>query len=193
MFNDSATMIAIPLTNDDDLRFLTLIKRIVASTVLESRPADVFVVRIDHWFDHKWCAFAGKLLGAVAIHQRQRLTIPPFIPGRVLSQDVFTLNVEHTSYHKRRASALHRHQRSGENRSRFIGNISKSGAFAWFSGDTAKTEHGSLMLYSVQGEMSHGWYASFRRGKEWQLNKVQGLSRGELTHMLERIPDEHVS
>lgn len=173
----------ITATNNDDPRFLALVNRIVSSSVHQSRPADVFVVRIDHWFDHKWLAFAGKLHGAVAIHKPQRLTIPPFHPDRVVSEQVFTRDGE--SYRANQGPYLHRIQQSGENLSRFIGHVSKSGFFVWFSGDTAHSEQGSILMYAIEGDMQHGWYASFRRGTDWRLHKVKGLSRPELMKMME--------
>ena len=185
-------MVTVPLTSDDDPRFLSLIRRITAGSVHDWHPAEVFVVRIDHWFDHKWCAFAGKLYGAVSFHKPKRLTIPPFHPDRVVSQDTFTLDFKHTRFRKRRAPWLHPSQHSGDNLSRFIGKLSGAGVFVWFSGDTAHSEHGSVMVYCIQGETQLGWYASFRRGKEWQLYKVQGLSRAELTSIMERLVDEPV-
>ena len=182
-------MISIPLTKDDDPRFLASVRRSVASSVRSCQPADVFVIRIDHWFDHKWFAFAGKLYGALAFHKPQRLTVPPFIPDRVVSEDAFTLAGNQAAYRKTRARSLHRYQHSGQNLSRFIAHVSDSAVFVWFSGDTAHTEHGSLMVYSIQGETQQGWYASFRRRADWQLHKVQGLSRAELTSMLEKDLD----
>ena len=88
--------------------------------------------------------------------------------------------------------SLHRYQASGENLSRFIGNVSESGVFVWFSGDTALVDNGSIMVYHIEGAIQSGWYASFRRSKDWRLHKVKGLSRAELTSMLEREVDEHV-
>src|SRR6267154_3991967 len=139
-------MICIQPSSGDEPRFLKLVGHIASCSVVESRPADVYIVRIDHWFDHKWLAFAGKLYGAVAFHKPQRLTIPPFIPDRVVSQDAFRLDLGRTYYHKKRTQSLHRYQASGENLSRFIGNVSESGVFMWFSGDTALSDKGSIMV-----------------------------------------------
>ena len=185
----SMTMIFIQATKDDDPRFVALVRRSVAASVRSFQPADVFVVRIDHWFDHKWFAFAGKLYGALAFYKSQRLTVPPFIPARVVSEEVFTLGADRATYNKSRRQSLHRYQHSGENLSRCIGHVSDSAVFVWFSGDTAHTELGSLMVYAIQGETQHGWYASFRQDADWKLNKVRGLSRAELIYMLERELD----
>jgi hypothetical protein len=184
--------VLITQTSDDAPCFLALVRNITATSVRHAHPTDVFIVRIDHWFDHKWLAFSGKLYGALAFHKPQRLTIPPFIPGRIVSQEAFSLEADRTSYRKRQAQPLHRHQHSGENLSRFVGHISESGVFVWFSGDSARTEHGSMMVYTIHGETQHGWYASFRRGEDWQLYKVEGLSETELKSIIERNEDKHM-
>lgn len=185
MYNlkDQVRMQFIKPTDDDDPGFLALVSRLLTSSIRQTHPTDVFLVRIDQWFDHKWFAFAGKIYGKVAIRKSQRLTIPPFIPGRVVSQHVYTLDGD--VYRKRQAPSLHRYQHSGENLSRFIGHTTESGVFLWFSGDTVRNEHGSVMLYAIQGEMQSGWYASFRRGADWQLFKAKGISRAELMRMIE--------
>lgn len=192
MVRRSTTMISIQLTKDDDPRFVALVRRSVAASVRSFQPADVFVIRIDHWFDHKWFAFAGKLYGALAFHKPQRLTVPPFIPDRVVSEEVFTLGIDRATYNKSRAQSLHRYQHSGENLSRSIGHVSDSAVLVWFSGDTAHTDLGSLMVYAIQGETQHGWYASFRRGADWKLNKVRGLSRAELISRIDKDLDDQI-
>ena len=183
-------MLSIQLTKDDDPRFVALVRRSAAASVCSFHPADVFVVRINHWFDHKWFAFAGKLYGKLSFHKPQRLAIPPFIPGRVVSEEAFTLRVDRATYNKSVRQSLHRYQHSGENLSRSIGDVSNSAVFVWFSGDSAHTEHGSLMVYGVQGETQHGWYASFHRGADWKLNKVRGLSRAELIYIISKELDD---
>jgi hypothetical protein len=176
-------MIPIALSIDDDPCFIEIINRLVGHAIRQSRPMDVFLTRIDHWFGFKWFAFAGNVYGQLSFH-KSRLTIPPFIPNRVVSQHAFRLH-EGGSYRTKRAAPLHRHQHSGLNLSRFIGNVSESGVFIWFSGDTTITGHGSVMIYTICGETQHGWYASFRREKDWQLYKVRGLSKTELAGMIE--------
>jgi hypothetical protein len=179
-------------TNADDVDFLTLVRRVVVGSIQQSHPADIFVVRIDHWFDHKWLAFAGKLNGVLP-YRPARLTVPPFVPDRVLSEDVFTLDAGGATYHQNRALTLHRYQRSGQNLSRRICHISESAIFVWFSGNTAHSEHGSMMVYVIQGESQQAWYASFLRGQDWRLHKVEGLSKTELSFMTEREVNKTVT
>src|ERR1051325_1936947 len=98
-----------PLKNDDE-RFLALVSRIASITIRDVQPTDVFVTRIDHWFDHKWLGFSAKVLGALGVHKRDRLTLPPFTPGRVASQHSYTLDAAAGSYCVASVPPLHRHQ-----------------------------------------------------------------------------------
>lgn len=177
-----------PMENDDE-HFLVLVSRIASTTIRDLRPTDVFVTRINHWFDHKWLGFSGKVLGALGVHKRKRLTIPPFMPRRVASHHSYTVGAGLASYCVASVPPLHRHQQSSDNLTRFIDRVSQSAVFIWFSGGTADADQGSVMVYSVHAESQSGWYASFRRTNDWRLNKVQGLSTPELTSLIERGAD----
>ena len=55
------------------------------AAVANYRPAEIYLVCIDRWFDAKWLNFSGKVLGALGVW-RSRTTIPPFHPHRVLGE-----------------------------------------------------------------------------------------------------------
>ncbi len=180
-------MFPIAHTKHDDKRFIALVSRIAATTIQDLQPADVFVTRIDHWFDHKWLGFSGKTLGSLGIHRQYRLTIPPFMPRRVASHHAYTLDPATASYLIASVPPLHRHQQSSDNLTRFIDRVSQSGVFIWFSGGTVDADFGSVMVYSSQADSQSGWYASFRRTDDWRLHKVQGLSITELTRFMDTV------
>ena len=184
-------MLPIAHFQDDDERFLALVSGIASTTINDLRPTDVFITRIDHWFDHKWLGFSGKMLGSFGVHKGKRLTIPPFMPRRVASQHAYTSDASATAYHVASAPPLHRHQQSRDNLTRFIDRVSPSAVFVWFSGGTANTDHGSVMVYSSHIESQNGWYASFRRVDDWRLHKAQGLSTAELMNLIERGAKTH--
>ena len=177
-------MLPIVSMQNDDACFLALVSRITDQTMQQAHPADVFLVRIDHWFDHKWLGFSGKVLGAVGVSKR-RLTIPPFVPNRVVSQEVYSLDEGVGSYSYTDAPPLHRVQSSRENLTRFIDRVTRSGVFIWFSGDTQQASTGSIMVYLVADDLQSSWYASFQRAATWQINKVSGISKSELQHLLD--------
>ena len=179
-------MLSIAALKDDDANFLALVNRVVDRTVQQFHPTDVFLVRTDHWFDSKWHGFSGKVLGAVAVSDC-RLTIPPFVPNRVISQETYSLDEGSGSYNHTDAPPLHLVQPSRQNLTRFIDRITKSGVFIWFSGGTQQASTGSIMVYIVAGDSQSTWYASFQRGTTWQINRVAGLSKSELLHLTDGV------
>ena len=166
----------------DDASFLKLVERIANHTIQQFKPADIFLIRTDHWFDQKWLGFSGNILGVVSV-RKSRLTIPPFVPNRVISQDAYSLDERTGSYDHTEASPLHLVQTSRENLTRFVDRITKSGVFIWFSGGTQQVSTGSIMVYVIAGDSQNSWYASFERSTDWQINKVRGLSKNELLHL----------
>jgi hypothetical protein len=175
-------MLSVGSMQNDDANFLALVNRIARHIIQQFHPADVFFVRTDHWFDHKWLGFSGNVLGAIAV-SNNRLTIPPFVPNRVVSQETYSLDQGKGSYGHTNASPLHLDQTSKDNLTRFIDRITKSGLFVWFSGGTLQASSGSIMVYIIAGDSQSSWYASFQRGTTWQINRVSGLSKSELEHL----------
>src|SRR5215510_10889155 len=44
----------------DDPHFVELLKHLISRLVGETFPEQIFVMKIDNWFDHKWLNFSGK-------------------------------------------------------------------------------------------------------------------------------------
>jgi hypothetical protein len=55
-------MIALTPSPDDDHDFIESVSRLIAGSVAVHRPEEVWVHKIDNWFDHKWLGFSGKSL-----------------------------------------------------------------------------------------------------------------------------------
>lgn len=185
-------MISITHVKSDDERFIALVSRILSTAIQDLRPKYVFLTRIDHWFDHKWLGFSGKLLGAVGVHKK-RLTIPPFTPRRVVSHHFYYLRARTGAYTFASMPSLHCRQPSSFNLTRYIDRLSQSGLFVWFSGGTSDADHGSVMVYNSQHESQSGWYASFSHTDDWRIHKVRGISRSELESLIERGVNAHAA
>jgi len=171
-------------TLTDKTNDLAITAKVQAGKIIQQfHPVDVFLIRTDQWFDTKWLGFSGKMLGALGVTKR-RLTLPPFVPNRVLSQATYSLVNEMVFYQERQVSPLHLIQPSRNNLTRFIDLITKSGVFVWFSGDTQQNANGSLMIYTVANNSQSGWYASFQNANLWKINKVRGLSKNELLYLM---------
>ena len=90
----------IPQNSSDDPVFLTALSDMLANLVeTYQQRREVYFIRIDHWFDHKWLEFSGKARVAfdgfrgrkVALNSvwRGKLAFPPFNPNRVIEQISF--------------------------------------------------------------------------------------------------------
>jgi len=181
-------MITINATEQDDVQFVGMVTAILNNAVNHYRPKEIYLIHIDHCFDRKWQKFTGKALGAVG-RWNSILTIPPFDPSRVLSQKYFRSDeVALSSYRLDQGRPLHLQQTSNYNLHRYIKQVSESGLFLWYSGETKKHDVASVLLYQVEEENTFDFYASFKRAVDWKLNRVRGLSRHEMEDMMKALP-----
>ncbi|HEY4270366.1 MAG TPA: hypothetical protein VGM65_00005 [Candidatus Udaeobacter sp.] len=169
-------------TADDDSEFVDIASRILKASVQLYHSAEVYVVHIDNWFDVKWRGFSGKILGALGVWKRE-LTVPPFRPNRVLSQEHFSRDAASGDYIATNAASLHRDQVSFQNLNRDIRHLSGSALFFWYSGGSVQTGRGSIMLYRIEDAETSSWYASYQRSPDWKLLHTQQISRAELLRL----------
>jgi hypothetical protein len=173
-------MISLEPKENVDESFVTIVERILNGTLGLYPFAEVYVVLIDNWFDHKWLEFESSRINSDALGWRAKLRLPPFEPCRVMDQSCFR---KHTSgvcrYETSLSSPLHI---SSMNRS--LAEICSSGAFVWYSFVGNSSDRGSVMVYLNREGKGVAWYASFVRFPNWHINKVKGISKRELTEML---------
>jgi hypothetical protein len=158
-------MITIRRAHDDDPGFVSHVRSILVGCLYEYNPAEVYVVRIRDWFDYKWCYFSGKVLGAIGVSDFRDLTLPPFVPNRVLSQDHYVRCAPDSNvYEPSDASPVHIHQGSEANHGRFIRRTMKNGAMMWYSSGSMATGRGSIMVYSVfSSDLKFGWHITLMK------------------------------
>ena len=163
-----------------DHHFLAMVEQILNNTLQFHRVAEVYVVQIDNWFDHKWLEFNSNKNDNDALGFRSKLNLPPFEPSRVLSQ----------SYFYARPAAPMLYQTSSSNplhillSTRSVGQICSSGVFVWYSYVDQRSDRGSLMVYLNNDGQGSAWYASFIKNPSWQVNKMKGISKRELTELM---------
>ena len=154
------------------------IEWIIAGCLDEYRPAEVYATRIRDWFDSKWCYFSGKTLGVIGVWQWADLTLPPFVPKRVLSQYHYKcVSPKLGLYDQTDPPPLHIHQGSAENLNRFIRRTTNDGTLFWFSSGSAASGRGSLMVYHVTPDLKFGWHVTFMKKADWQIEKVRFISK----------------
>lgn len=176
-------MIEILPDDNDDLEFVAIAENVINKTVENISPDEIYLTKIDNWFDFKWRAFSGKLVGAVGFWNKE-LTIPPFIPDRVLEQSYFQKSGN--SYAKQVGQYLHRYQSSGENIGRRLESYSsaRTRIFVWFSGNTKNSLRGSIMIYQITKDVKYSFYISFLKKDNWQIYKTDEISRNEVLSLM---------
>lgn len=175
-------MIEIITKENDDKNFISLVNQILNVGVNLTEPDEVFIIKVDHWFDHKWLSFSHKVLGELGIWNKE-LRIPPFIPDRVIEESHFQKEID--GYKVKSASILHIYQPSEDNTFRKIKLFSDSAIFLWYSGKTSINSQGSVMIYFTSKEFQNNWYVSFLNKNSWQIYKTKNTSKNEVKAMIE--------
>ena len=189
----------IQIKPNDDSQFVELVSRMISGMVTDKFPEEIFVTRIDNWFDHKWLNFSG--IGRVGFFEDLRLekdtaldsfwqdkiTFPPFSPKRVVEK----------SYTKRDDSGkfpplvksryLHpkRRESSCWNLQNRVADYADSALFVWFSSNTKSNGRGSIMVYEARGGV-YTWYVSFSKEEEWKVTNTKGITREQIQFLLEK-------
>ncbi|MEP6360801.1 MAG: hypothetical protein ABJ287_00315, partial [Balneola sp.] len=86
-------MLTIKRQPDDNDQFISRVEVLIEKFILEKKPNSFYLIKIDNWFDKKWLGFSGKILGAVGI-AKSDLTIPPFVPNRIIYEKFYSKNHE---------------------------------------------------------------------------------------------------
>jgi hypothetical protein len=171
-------------TSLDDFEFTTIVENFTNAFITSCTPDEIYLIKIDSWFDFKWRGFEGKLLGALGTWNHEKLKIPPFIPDRVVEQSYFE-RVD-GAYKKHEAPDLHIYQSSSDNitgKRRLVGSFGTR-LLIWFSGNTAKSLRGSVMLYQIENDRHATLYVSFLKKDKWQIFKTDGISRNEVLSII---------
>lgn len=174
----------------DAVNFIASINKIISSLIDSYRFDDVFMIRIDNWFDHKWLNYSGKSVvqfqdsqlieSALQDEWREKITVPPFNPNRVLSEMFFGINSSVGT-----DKTLHTVKASNDNIHNRIINFSTNGLFIWYSSETERNQKGSVMIYKVQQGKVETFYVSFENNKHWKAKQVKGITTTELTNLLD--------
>lgn len=174
----------ITLTDNDDPQFIALASGLVDAAITIYQPAEVYLIRIDGWFDFKWLNFSGKALGAVGVWHRP-ITVPPFHPHRVLAETHLSAAPDSGVFTSTPAVPLHIAQPSDQNLARSIARVSQSAVFFWYSSSTRTLDRGSTMLYRTHQTDVLSWYASFHRSPTWRLDRHRGISPTEVQRLFQ--------
>jgi hypothetical protein len=156
---------------DDDVSFVAYAECLIAGVLQTYRPDEAWIIKIDHWFDHKWLRFSGKVLGALGVRQRH-LTVPPFVANRLVRQRRYILDKESDGYHRAKSSrGLHHRGPSAGNLNRRLAQIAPHAAVFWYAGDTRETGRASVMGYVPVDGPYWSWFVSLERRDHWKVTR----------------------
>lgn len=177
---------------DDDMAFLEGLNRLTSTAVRTYDPDELFIVRVDNWFDVKWFGFAGKSKvhidsGLPEIDSevipvwksKSEVTVPPFVPNRIIEQIYFNKDngiFIQTDKDNKYVHSMHR-QRSSDNLKNKVLDFTSSGIIIWFSSRSAANGRASMMLYRINNDKVTGWYVSFKRDNEWRVDRVKNMTQ----------------
>ena len=173
----------ITVRESDDPRFIALVSQMLTGVLATCRPAELYLVCIDTWFDAKWLGFSGKTLGAIGVWNRP-VTLPPFHPHRVVAELHLSSLGRTRGFIESHADKLHIHQASAQNLRRSIADVSQSAVFLWYSSSTRDQDRGSVMTYHTHHGDCVCWYAGLRRAGHWILDRPCGISPSGFEHLL---------
>jgi hypothetical protein len=178
---------------NDDPAFLQAVTEITCGLATVNRPAELYLIKVKNWFDHKWLRFSGhglknfELAAGVCIDEFfSDKTFPPFAPNRILEQK-YTSCTGSKSTVISRVHSPHTN-RSAANLNRRVLDHTDSGLFIWYSSNSKKNRRGSVMIITAQGGVVERWYASFLEDSRWQLGLVRGCDRDSVKTLLRAWP-----
>lgn len=160
----------------------TVSQTVVARTLAGSTSPNVIVVFISGWFDAKWHRFSGNSMGAVSTW-RQRLTVPPFHPSRVLKENHFHIQSGALpSQGSAPEKKLHGERSSESNSRMYLDMLHPDSHIFWLS--SPSEERFTVMHYHVCEHSAYGWYLGFERTDTWRVRRHRGLSTIEIANLL---------
>jgi hypothetical protein len=164
----------------DSPAFIARVESFLALAV-QTRPANLILIRIDNWFGERWVGFGGKFSGLAGIRFMHNLVLPPFVPSRVVQQVCYCFSASDQQYVREQCAApIHIEQASSENLRRFVDVLLPTTALVWFSDKSAEIDRGSVMAY-VPSPVGHvASYAEFVADRAWAPTRLIGLARDEL-------------
>jgi len=176
-------MFAIKIQPDDNDQFISRVEVLIEKFILDKKPNSIYLIKIDNWFDKKWLGFSGKMLGAVGITKGD-LTIPPFVPNRIVYEKFYSKNHETELYEISKTSKkIHIVQDSESNLNRKIRTLIPETAIVWFSGNSKKNKRGVMMAYFPVKESYLTMHIEFTE-PSWSAKSTIGVDRSFVNSLI---------
>lgn len=180
-------MIELTKSESDNIAFIQKAQILVNEIIFDLKPSEIFLFKVDNWFDTKWLNFTGKVLGLLGTwNYNHSQRIPPFSPNRIMEQSHFQLNKFGTYSKCELENEIHKRQSAEKNKNRRIVNVSDSAVFIWYSSNTVTNGQGSLMIYPVENGKCEPFYIGFKKNKEWDIVNAPGTNKKVMEFYFER-------
>jgi hypothetical protein len=168
---------------DDALDFVSAVERLADGLLRRDKPQSIVVTKIDNWFGSRWFAFSGKVMGAFGLQSRHTLTVPPFVPNRVVCQRRFAAPLyDEVDGGK----PLHLQIPSSVAMTRKVADIAPGAILLWYSGRSESSGRGSIMAYGPAEEGAYwSWYAGWASGKPWKVVETIGVKPQDLLLLMD--------
>lgn len=186
----ASALVALHATADDDPSFIDKASRLATAASLTAGLSHVYAIHIDNWFGPRWLGFRGKTRGVAGIRNRtlkRSLGVPPFHPNRVLASRGHLRREDGLYADVEAASSIHIRVPSEFNIQR---DIRRDFLYAWYSGDSAATRRGVVMIYFQRGADCKAFYVAFDGDRDWEIDQHVGITRREVRALLDgEIPN----
>ena len=172
----------IQAADNDAEQFVAAVDGVVDGLMRRYQPTKVILIQIDNWFGTKWLGFSGVAMLQLGV-RRQTLTIPPFVPNRVISQRTFV-----GPFYEEVGSGepIHLRVSSRVAIGRKASEVAPNATLVWYSANSKSTGRGSLMVYFASGDAYRPWYSQWEGGKSWHLAKSTGIEPLDLLNLMNR-------
>ena len=168
---------------NDNPNFTRNAELIVTNRIHLWKPKELFITRIDNWFDEKWMEFSGTIMQGLVIWKGET-TIPPFHPNRVETSDFYKMTAE--KYVKNEnTKPLHIYQESKSNLKRKISDFTDDGIFVWYSGNSKINGVGTIMCYHVKNSECRAFFITLTERKDWNVSQTKGILMKEIQSILD--------
>jgi hypothetical protein len=158
---------------NDAPEFIEQIRACVEGVARLQRPSKLILVKINTWFGPKWLPFSAPTRDPEAGIQASHLSMPLFVPNRVISQRSF-MGPDYIE--EKTARSIHAAVRTSNARQRLVSDLPLGVAIVWYSGNSKHTGRGSLLVYQPMGNCYHPWYANWVGNGAWRLGLAKGTA-----------------
>jgi hypothetical protein len=166
---------------DDAPEFARKVEALANGILSRYEPPAFILIKINNWFNVTWLRFSGKTLGVLGTWNNA-LSIPPFVPNRVVSQRRFSA----PDYQEVDAGKpIHLLVESSQAVLRRVSEVAGGAALMWYSGGSAQAERGAVMAHVPVGAAYSPWYTGWAKRKGWELVQPKEISEQEIAGLID--------